>query len=157
MKFFLVAPGGRKKLAGGRSFFRVPIKGGRELFWMEDKGESWSHLLKSEVVAKHPDDEVYECSLVDCTTELDWTKTPLHNDGLTSGWLCRSGRFYGCPTLYHDKLASLMLGMKVGDLEKMGWVRVLNKNYYTCLHRLSEEQKNWLSQNGHKVLEASWG
>lgn len=143
MKFYLVAPGERKS------------GGSQDFFWMQDNGEYWIHIVKGEWRKKHDDDEVIECSLTDEVTELDWSKTPLHCSSYTSGWLCRSGRFYGCPPYYHDKLAAYVLGTKVPHLEKTGWVRVWDRNRYTCDHRLSAEQKNWLSENGYKLFE-SW-
>jgi len=145
MKFYLIVPGDTD----------ADTDSGRphNFYWVEDKGEHWLHFLKGVWHPKHTEDTVIECSLADDITELDWSKTPLHNDTLTSGWLCRSGRFYGCPSYFHDKLAAYVLGAKVPDLEKTGWVRVYDKNRYTCDHRLSEEQKNWLSENGYKIHE----
>lgn len=123
----------------------------RPFFWMLDKGEHWLNIVKSLWREKHPEDVVTETVEVYHITELDWKKTPLHNQGLVSGWLSREGRFYGCPSWLHDMLAHCVLGMKVAELERIGWVRIHNPNWFVCQHRLSAEQRNYLSIQGCTV------
>lgn len=125
----------------------------RVSWWMKDAGGSWDHFIKGVLHPKNDDDQVVTAVKAACSTELDWTRTPLHDRGRVSGWLSRDGRFYGCPSNYHDKFAFHVLGAKVPELEQEGWVRIYFRNYYTCEKRLSAEQANWLSQNGHKIYD----
>lgn len=140
-KFFLVSPGG--------SASQKP----RPFYWSLDIGEKWIGVARNIYREKHDDDLVKEAAEAAHLTDLDWTKTPFHNDDLPSGWLSRDGRFYGCPQVNHDVLAHCVLGQKVGDLEKFGWVRVFDSKRYTCERRISEEQSNWLSQNGYTIYD----
>ncbi|MBI5643750.1 MAG: hypothetical protein HY954_09790 [Deltaproteobacteria bacterium] len=141
MKYFLVSP--------GSSATQKP----RPFYWSLDNGEKWIGVARSIWREKHEKDVIVESAEAQDLTELDWTKTPFHNDTLTSGWLSRDGRFYGCPQVNHDVLAYCVLGIKVGELEQMGWVRVYDSSRYTCEKRLSPEQANWLSENGYTVYD----
>lgn len=141
-KFYLVSPG------------KEASREDRRYYWMRDEGRAWANIIKGVWDPKHQADEVVEMVEAEDEGELDWSSTPLYNDGLSSGWLSRSGRFYGCPPRYHDKLAFYVLGSKVPELESSGWVRVYGMNYFTCEHRLSPEQRNWLSQKGHRVMDS---
>jgi len=138
--YFLVRPGGRKKKDSGA-------------FWMTDNGSCWVDVARSRWNDKHASDEVLESIEAEHFTLLDWRKTPFYNPEASSGWLSREGRFYGCPNYCHDVLAWCVLGMKVPELEQLGWVRIYSENWYVCQVRLSAEQKNWLSMNGHKVMD----
>lgn len=138
-KYFLVKPGGQKK----------PAKS----YWMTDNGESWVEVGRCRPRDKHDKDEVLEIISEAHFTLLDWRKTPYYNPEASSGWLSREGRFYGCPTNCHDVLAWCVLGIKVPELERLGWVRIYSENWYVCQMRLSAEQGNWLSLHGHKVTD----
>ena len=123
-------------------------------FWMTDNGDTWIGVARGIWRPKHSADIIKETVEAEDLTRLDWRKTPFRNDGLVSGWLSRDGRFYGCPSCYHDTLAYCVLGIKVAELEKAGWVRIHDTRYFVCEHRLSPEQRNWLSSNGYRVLDA---
>lgn len=138
--YFLVRPGGQKKNKD-------------QAFWMTDNGECWVDVARSRWKDKHASDEVLETVIEEHFTLLDWRKTPYYTPDVSSGWLSREGRFYGCPTYCHDVLAWCVLGVKVPELERLGWVRIYSENWYVCQARLSAEQKNWLSMNGHKVID----
>ncbi|MBI1912915.1 MAG: hypothetical protein HYS21_13060 [Deltaproteobacteria bacterium] len=142
MKYYLVA------------LFDADSDSQEQFCWMTYNGEKWVNALNGNWKPKHKKDIIAEIVEVEHITELDWSKTPLYNDELISGWLSRDGRFYGCPSKYHDTLAACVLGLKVPELENMGWVRVYDHNWFTCQHRLSAEQRNWLSQNGHRVTDS---
>jgi len=123
-------------------------------YWMMDEGENWINILKSSVYVRKDDgDVILESVEAEDLFELDWKKTPLHNDELTSGWLSRNGRFYGCPSKYHDMLAGCVFGIKVAELERTGWVRVYSARRFTCETRISEEQRNWLAERGYRHLD----
>jgi len=140
-KYLLVAQGGRKKASD-------------KPCWMTDNGGNWIDVARSRWHDKHPGDEVLEVVTAEHFTMLDWSKTPFYTpEASSSGWLSREGRFYGCPTYCHDVLAWCVLGVKVPELERLGWVRIYSENWYVCQARLSAEQKNWLSMNGHKVID----
>lgn len=139
-RYFLVRPGGQNK-SGDKSF------------WMTDNGENWVEVGRSRWKVKHEADEVLESVTAEHLTMLDWRKTPYYAPEASSGWLSREGRFYGCPTYCHDVLAWCVLGVKVPELERLGWVRIYSENWYVCQARLSAEQSNWLSLNGHKVID----
>ncbi len=84
---------------------------------------------------------------------LDWSDTWLSRPESTAGWLNRGGRFFGCPSNYHDQLAAYVIGVKVTEAENTGWVRVKDSRYYDYLKSLSAEQKNWLSEKGYKLYD----
>ncbi|MBI5809931.1 MAG: hypothetical protein HZB21_01890 [Deltaproteobacteria bacterium] len=141
MTYFLVSPVNNNP--GGRKHF----------FWMLDNVDTWIGVARGIWRPKHEADIIKETAKAEHITRLDWTKTPFHNDSLASGWLSRDGRFYGCPQIFHDIFAAIVLGIKVGELEKTGWVRVFDSNRFVCENRLSAEQKNWLSGNGYTILD----
>lgn len=142
MNYYLVIPG--LHISEGKT----------SSYWMMDNGDTWINAANSHWKEKHELDRVLEVVKEEHHTLLNWTKTPFYGHDYISGWLSREGRFYGCPSNYHDVLAYCVLGMKVPELEKLGWVRVYSHNWFTCDHRLSAEQRNWLSESGHKVLDS---
>ncbi|MBI5969681.1 MAG: hypothetical protein HY884_00795 [Deltaproteobacteria bacterium] len=139
--FYLVSP------------FHQNPSGRSHHFWMLDEGQKWNGVARGIWRPKHSDDLVTGSALALHLTELDWTRTPFHDNRLKTGWVSRDGRFYGCPEKYHDTLAFCVLGVKVADLETLGWVRVQDSNRFVCEQRLSAEQKNYLTQNGFRVPE----
>ena len=141
MKYYLVSPG------------ETENEKVRPYYWSTDNGDKWIGIARGIWRTKHAADLITEVAEAEDLTELDWKKTPFRNDGLASGWLCRCGKFFGCPSCYHDIIAAVVIGIKVPELEKKGWVRIHDKGRIACDHRLSEEQKNWLSEHGHKVLD----
>lgn len=139
MKYYLISPGG--------------TEGSRRFYWSLDNGDTWIGIARGIYRQKHERDIVKEVVEARHITHLDWKKTPFRNDTLSTGWLSRDGRFYGCPAVFHDVIAYCVLGVKVSDLENAGWVRV-HSNWFACEQRLSAEQRNWLSQNGHKIYDS---
>lgn len=121
-------------------------------YWMVDKGDKWLNIAKRSILKPKSDDDIIK-TVVETSdlTDLDWSETPLYNNKLISGWLSRDGRFYGCPSNLHDTLAHCVLGLKVSDLENMGWARVYSESHIVCLHRLSAEQRNWFSANCYRI------
>jgi len=149
MKYYLVSPGcelekTRRNASGVKR---------REFYWMEDAGEKWAGVARGIHRPKHARDIVGEVAEAVEITDLDWSKTPFFDNTLRSGWLSRTGRFWGCPAIHHDIFARCVLGMKVVDLERLGWARVLDSQRFVCEQRLSEDQRNWLSENGYEVLD----
>lgn len=118
--------------------------------WVEDGGRMWRFYTGGHF-PKSTSDTVLETRQVSDLRELDWEKTSLLHPSSNSGWLSREGRFYGCMTKDHDKVADLILHKEVGELEKTGWVRVYSASEWVCYQRLSAEQRNWLSAHGHTV------
>jgi hypothetical protein len=139
-KYFLVSPGDSAQHP-------------RPFYWSLDIGDKWIGVARGVYREKHAKDLVIEVAEAHHLTQLNWRKTPFHNDELATGWLSRDGRFYGCPSVHHDVIAFCVLGIKVSDLENMGWTRVYSDRF-TCEKRLSAEPKNWLSANGHKVYDS---
>jgi len=126
----------------------------RYFFWMrESEDERWVQFVKGLWRPKHDGDIVKLCDKVEDTCLLDWSGTWLYRPESTAGWLTREGRFYGCPTYYHDQLAQYVMGIKASEAEEAGWVRVKDTKYYNCLKKLSPEQKNWLSAKGYKIYD----
>lgn len=123
-------------------------------YWMKDNGEKWHYFLRGILKPKHPNDIIAEIVYAEDPIFLDWNKTPLLDPESTAGWLSRCGRFYGCPINYHDQLAYYVIGIKVSELESKGWVRVRDSKHFDCETQLSEEQKSWLTHNGHKVYDS---
>lgn len=69
------------------------------------------------------------------------------------GWLSPEGRFYPCSSYEHIKLANI-LGESEMDLELKGYIKIFSTDShlgYSMEHRLSAEQRNWLSLNGYEV------
>ncbi len=122
-------------------------------FWMKDGGERWIHFVEGCWPFKSEADIIAEVVHTKDVTDLDWSRTPLFDSDSSAGWLSRQGRFYGCPEKYHDKFAAYVLGIKVHELEKTGWARVLDSRSYAATKNLSVEQSSWLSQKGYRVYE----
>lgn len=101
--------------------------------------------------------------------DLDWKNTVYDNPDSGSGWLSRSGKFYGCPKVGHEFCAQVVIKENSIELEKKGWIKVncaaddgksswgmeiptwsrgLSGNWD---RKLSAEQRNWLQMNGHKI------
>lgn len=139
MKYYLVYP--------------VNLNPEGKYFWMADNRDTWIGVARGIWRPKHEDDLVKDVFEAESIVHLDWRKTPFHNDASVSGWLSRDGRFYGCPQRFHDTLAYCVLGARVSELENSGWVRVYTANHFVCEHRLSAEQRNWLSLKGYKVQD----
>lgn len=137
--YYLVSPG---ESAGEKK---------RPFYWSLDNGDKWIGVARGIWRPKSEFDIIKGAQDAGDLTELDWTKTPFRDDRLLSGWLCRCGKFFGCPVCFHDVIAAIVLGMKVAELEKKGWARVLDSRRFVCDHRLSAEQRNWLSLNGFKI------
>lgn len=125
----------------------------RYFYWMRENDDNWVQFVKGVWRPKQNGDIIKLCAKVKKPFLLDWKGTWLFRPGSNFGWLNRNGRFFGCPTYYHDQLAEFMLGLDVTELENTGWVRVKGSNYYSCLKRLSAEQRNWLSIKGYKVYD----
>ena len=142
MKYYLVSP------------LENNPEGANGYFWMTDNGDTWIGVARGIWRKKHPQDIIKEIIEAEHISHLDWMKTPFHDNTMTSGWLSRSGNFFGCPTYYHDIIAAIVLDMKVGDLEKTGWTRVLNSSRYYCEKRLSSDQENWLAERGYKLPDS---
>lgn len=139
MTYYLVSPGLNKNDAK------------RPFYWSTDNGDTWIGIARGIYRPKHTDDIVCEACEAEDKSLLDWRRTPFHDDSLSSGWLSRDGRFYGCPSYLHDTFVMCMLGMRVKEVEAAGWVRVHNSSRFACEQRISEEQRNWLSENGYNV------
>lgn len=140
--YYLVAPGCMEQ--GNRKSF----------FWSLDIGDKWIGVARNIYRPKHKDDIIQEAAEAGHITELDWTKTPFHDNTSSSGWLSPYGRFFGCPQIFHDLLANIVIGMKVAELERLGWVRVFDSQRFTCERRLSPEQRNWLSERGYRFTDS---
>lgn len=129
------------------------VQNPRPYYWSLDNGDTWIGVARGIYRKKHEADLIKEVKEAASLTELDWTKTPFRNDNLLTGWLSRDGRFYGCPDVFHDVIAYCVLGMKVGDIEGLGWARV-HGTWFVCERRLSAEQRNWLQENGFTVYDS---
>ncbi|GMR04274.1 MAG: hypothetical protein BMS9Abin23_0166 [Thermodesulfobacteriota bacterium] len=123
-------------------------------YWMRDGGDRWNNFVKGEWPVKKDNDLVKEKLRVGHVSELDWHETPLRDPSSSSGWLSRGGRYFGCPSYWHDKFAPYVLGISVDEMEAQGWVRVNDSKYYTCEKELSAEQKNWLAHKGYKIYSS---
>lgn len=111
-----------------------------------------------------PEDIVEE---VECEwEELDWHGTNIDQPDSEIGWLDRDGHFYGCGHSQHDRYAELLLKTTTGELNERGWVHIsdspgcgifgswrLSFDFRRSGGRLSAEQRNWLSRNGHVLGE----
>jgi len=118
--------------------------------WFIDGGDKW-HNYAGGFCPKSNDDEVLQTAEADDIHDLDWTLTDMISGKWDSGWIDRSGRFYGCNSQMHDTVADLVFNKTVKELEDQGWVRVYSKDEWICMKRLSAEQRNTLSRKGHIV------
>ncbi len=122
-------------------------------YWMKENEGYWLQFVHGIWRPKQGGDIIKLCARAEDTTLLDWSGTWLSRPESTAGWLNRGGRFFGCPSNYHDQLAAYVIGVKVSEAENGGWVRVKDSRYYDCLKNLSAEQKNWLSEKGYKLYD----
>ena len=112
------------------------------------------------------DDEILETVEAEDFESLDWSKTTLLIPDSDAGWLDRNGKFYGCRSEDHDVLAYFYLKKDVSELEKEGWVRVYGGPDTRASWvqsgwvqggrfdmKLSADQRNWLSLQGHEIGE----
>jgi hypothetical protein len=140
-RYFLVSPHDEEKTPK------------RYFYWMTENGGNWVQFVKGLWRPMHADDVIKLCATAEDPAMLDWRGTWLFRPESNAGWLNRGGRFYGCPSNFHDQLARYMLGIGTSSAEDTGWVRVRDSRYYECLKTPSAEQKNWLSENGYRIYD----
>jgi len=122
-------------------------------FWHEDDGDKWQNYMGG-WCAKSDKDIVLETHEAEDIHELDWLKTSLINNKETSGWLNRSGRFYGCNSQAHDLVADLVFNKSVQEMEDEGWVRIYDKTAFACMKSMSPEQRNYMLEKGYKLVDS---
>jgi len=129
-------------------------------YWVTDLGSKWGHANGVSWMPKSKDDIVHESSFVEDDNDLDWTKVNLlHDNEKESGWLSRSGEFFGCGYMEHDNIAYRILKKTIVELENSGWIRLHGVRTddwmmaYSFNGRLSAEQRRWLTRVGYSVRD----
>lgn len=121
--------------------------------WYEDDGDKWQNYMGG-WCTKSDKDIVLETQEAEDIHELDWLKTSLINDKEISGWLNRSGRFYGCNSQAHDLVADLVFNKSVQEMEDEGWVRIYGETAFACMKPMSPEQRNYMLDKGYKLVDS---
>src|SRR3989304_4811526 len=96
----------------------------RYFYWMRENDDQWVQFVKGIWPPKNDGDLIKLCDKVEDTSMLDWSSTWLYRPESNAGWLTREGRFYGCPTYYHDQLAKDVIGVKTPEAGGVGGGRV---------------------------------
>lgn len=139
-----------------KEYYLVKYEAAKDLFltsWYEDGGNKWI-TFSGGWNPKSDKNTVLETQEAKDIHELDWKKTSIYRPDMRCGWLSREGTFYGCGSQDHDLIADLILNKSVGELEKEGWVRIWIDEEWTCQTRLSQQQYDYLSNNGYKLKES---
>ncbi len=131
-------------------------------YWVRDIGsESYWVNMVGGMIPKSKSDVILDTKVVEHMTELDWSVTGHLVNDTACGWLSPEAKWYGCAFEDHDLIAELVLDKSVKSLERLGWVRVEGKprncpgGYsWSCEGRLTPEQGNWLSYEGHTVRDS---
>lgn len=121
--------------------------------WYEDADGKWVNYMGG-WCPKSDNDIVVETQEAEDIHDLNWLKTSLINDKETSGWLDRSGRFYGCNTQAHDLVADLVFNKSVKEMEDEGWVRIYDEIAFACMKSMSPEQRNYMLEKGYKLVDS---
>jgi len=140
------------------TYFLVQMKHGNDsqiimTSWYEDDGDKWQNYMGG-WCPKSDNDIVLKTQEAEDIHELDWLKTSLINDKGTSGWLNRSGRFYGCNSQAHDLVADLVFNKSVKEMEYEGWVRIYDETAFACMKSMSPEQRNYMLDKGYKLVDS---
>ena len=132
------------------------------VYWVRDVGSStyWMNMMGG-MIPKEKGDTIMATKVVDRYEDLDWSMTGFVTKNTACGWLSPAGKWYGCDFENHDAVATLVLKQTVKELEHEGWVRVEGRKSncpggysWFCEIRLTPEQRNWLSHEGHTVKDS---
>ena len=131
-------------------------------YWVRDIGsESYWMNMVGGMIPKGKGDTILDTKVVEHYNELDWSVTGYLTTDTVCGWLSPEGKWYGCSFENHDLIAELVLDKSVKSLERLGWVRVEGRKSnspggysWHCENRLTPEQRNWLSHEGHTVRDS---
>jgi len=149
-------------------YFLVKYQAARDIFfvgWFEKKGENWVVTSGGRFLQSYKD-KILETQEANDYHELDWKKTSVYKPESDAGWLDREGNFYGCNSRQHDLVADLFFNKTIGELTRMGWIRVYDKEQWSCdwnegsdienglPTRMTQAQYDWLISHGHKVHES---
>jgi hypothetical protein len=131
-------------------------------YWVRDVGSEsyWMNTVRG-MIPKSKSDTILDTAVVDDYAELDWSRTGYLMTDTTCGWLSPEGKWYGCSFENHDLVADLILKQSRRSLERAGWVIVSGRKRncpggysWNCDTRLTPEQRNWLSHEGHTVKDS---
>jgi hypothetical protein len=131
-------------------------------YWVRDVGSEgyWMNTVGG-MIPKTKGDTILDTKVVEDHSELDWSVTGYLITDTDCGWLSPEGKWYGCSFENHDLVADLILKQSRRDLDRAGWVRVSGRKAnspggysWDCENRLTPEQRNWLSHEGHTVRDS---
>jgi hypothetical protein len=131
-------------------------------YWVRDIGSSnyWMNTAGG-MIPKGKSDTILDTKIVEDHGELDWSVTGYLISDTTCGWLSPDGKWYGCDFENHDLIADLILKRSRRELDRAGWVKVYSRKSnspggysWECERRLTPEQRNWLSHEGHTVRDS---
>ena len=131
-------------------------------YWVRDVGsESYWVNMVGGMVPKSKCDTILDTKVVEDPEELDWSVTGFLVTDTACGWLSPEGKWYGCTYENHDLIADLILKRPRRELDREGWVKVYGRKSnspggysWECERRLTPEQRNWLSYEGHTVRDS---
>jgi hypothetical protein len=134
-------------------------------YWVKKTIERYGTCWQNPSGGRGPidkDDQVVEIVEADSFEDLDWKKTCLYRPDEKSdyGWLDRSGNFFACDYEDHAIVACRIFGKYDQTLEAEGWVKLSTSYSDGWYHRgevgITQEQGNWLTNNGFKVVEGDY-
>lgn len=131
-------------------------------YWVRDVGsESYWVNMVGGMFPKSKCDTILDTKVVEDPEELDWSVTGFLVTDTACGWLSPEGKWYGCTYENHDLIADLILKRPRRELDREGWVKVYGRKSnspggysWECERRLTPEQRNWLSYEGHTVRDS---
>lgn len=128
--------------------YALLIVPGMGCYWWRDTGTQWVHedTLHRFPKTRNPAIQVVEEAEASSFAKLDHTKTDLYKPESECGWLSPNGKFFGCASQEHDRLARLVIGVPVPNLEKSGWARV--QRTIMIDRDPTDKQRNWAYLNG---------
>jgi hypothetical protein len=97
-------------------------------FWWQWHDEV-STLDKAEISRPYYDPIIvnatkFEMVEVEKFDDLKWYGTNLYDNKYDTGWLDRSGKFYGCAYEYHEEQAAFVHKMSEEKLEEKGFIKI---------------------------------
>jgi hypothetical protein len=132
------------------------------VYWVRDIGsESYWMNMVGGMIPKGKSDTILDTKIVESYDDLDWSVTGYLVTDTVCGWLSPEGKWYGCTNENHDLIADLILKRSRRELDRAGWVKVYGRKSnspggysWECERRLTPEQRNWLSYEGHTVRDS---
>ena len=122
--------------------------------WCLDGGKVW-HEADGDRMPKSEYDVVAESRVVlnGAWESLPWANTAIVRPEAASGWLSPEGEWTGCASVWHERVAMLVLRRDPVELHRT-FARVRDRGFTsppTATGRLTPAQSSWLRSHGFEV------